>query len=270
MGASEQHEILFEKLLFCPRPTHVVVMFHSAAYATTTLFERHLTYERFEKSLVSKYFFYSLVYATNLVVYFTWLKGALYDGFLDVWYATVNVTTPWAAYELPTPNISEYLTFVVRRALTSNCAPFACFHEGVIVFIVTLLFREVIVRTIDIVKRNTHKKVETQNEMTTCERERRLQPVTERQLVGRFNALFVQLALVTLFAPLCPLAPLLALVGNAADMRNQASTYVMHSRRAVLFRSAGIGYWNHILKLICYATPLFHVSPLRQWFPITD
>ncbi|XP_049881139.1 anoctamin-7-like [Pectinophora gossypiella] len=243
------------------RATNVLVALaslHRVSWTLTSL-EGHLSFERFEKSLISKYFFYSFVFTSSLVVCFGWLKGVFHSGnMLDTWDIKLNISTPWSTY-----NVAAPLRSIIRRAVTLNCPFFSCFYEGVVVFVTTILFRDVLVRVVTIIRSRGRGAKEEQQAagapVSTCEREYRLPPVTDQQVVDDFNTLFLQLALVTLFAPMFPLAPLLALAVNSLDMRSKASMYTTRHRRALLFRSAGIGYWNHVLKLVCYAAPLFHV-----------
>ncbi|XP_049880961.1 anoctamin-4-like isoform X2 [Pectinophora gossypiella] len=200
----------------------------------TTRLEGHRTYQKHEQSLILKYFTTSIVFGSCLIMYFAFVKGLFHSTPIAIWNVDINLTLPWKNYSVSMRDVSEFWQNVTQRALTLNCGAFR--SRGP----------------------RRRRGAAPGPEPSTCEREYELHEVTHHEIAKNINTLMSQFAITLWFAPLFPWAPLFALLINIWDLRNKARVYVVRCRRVCLLRSAGIGAWNHVLRFICYAAPLFH------------
>lgn len=81
--------------------------------------------------------------------------------------------------------------------------------------------------------------------------EEALQPLYES--FGDYTALVVQLGFVLLYAPIFPLAPLIALLNNICLIRLNAYKLTYTRQRPVAQKVSGIGVWEDVLQLISVA-----------------
>ncbi|XP_061402791.1 anoctamin-5-like [Musca vetustissima] len=77
-----------------------------------------------------------------------------------------------------------------------------------------------------------------------------LQPWTSRLLFAEYLEMVMQFGFITLFGVAFPLAPLLALINNAIEVRTDAVKMLKFIRRPVAQRASNIGVWFGIMTVI--------------------
>ncbi|XP_073835487.1 anoctamin-2-like [Musca autumnalis] len=95
--------------------------------------------------------------------------------------------------------------------------------------------------------RKSIKKLQADNQWTA---DYPLEPWTSRLLFGEYLEMVMQYGFITLFSVAFPLAPLLALINNAIEVRTDAVKMLKFIRRPVAQRTSNIGVWFGIMAVL--------------------
>lgn len=92
------------------------------------------------------------------------------------------------------------------------------------------------------------------------EKDYALIPNKEIFLIPDYMEIMLQYGLVTFFVAACPLAPLVVLIYNVAEIRLDATKFTKYYRRPVPKRLPGIGAWSGIIQMITILGTIANVS----------
>lgn len=197
-----------------------------------------------DKSIAYKLTALTLLTLFNIPFYFAFIKGQFYTYPIDM-----KIWRKWYGI------------------LVEKCDPRSCMDEVLIIMVTILYMRELVFKFVPCMKiLSSHidysdlgvvRSVRTPH----WEREKALKSSmeTEKFIMLKYRDLVVQMATMTLFARVFPLAPLVILVTNALDIRVCARRILLYSRRPILRRHLGIGAWYNVLLALLLAIALFQV-----------
>ncbi|XP_026322658.1 anoctamin-7-like [Hyposmocoma kahamanoa] len=187
-----------------------------------TRWENHRLVKNYERSLTYRYFAVSLIYTFPCMIFVSWIKGRFFTHPLEHWNTVVNITTPFFHANISMPFLGHLMYFHCNKTIN-------CIDEMVFTFVLLSIY-VLIVQSLKSVFRffpnmftwtitDFNLAREKEFNAPEWEREFKLKPLTDEDVLKWTNQIMTQLAVFAWFGHLAPYISILFLIFNMVMLR---------------------------------------------------